>query len=96
MTKVYFISYSSKFSRSLRELKHVGLLFQLVDELKQFVPILPVSAAHITLTFRLKQEDFPNLLVQVTIKNDLNLTLTRTAALDVMMIDPGFSPGNWG
>ena len=41
------------------ESKHVGLLFQLVGQLKQFVPNLPVSAAHKTLTFCLKQEDFP-------------------------------------
>ena len=45
------------------ESKHLGLLFQLVDQLKQFVPNLPVSAAHKTLTFRLKHEDFPNLPV---------------------------------
>ena len=45
------------------ESKHLGLLFQLVDQLKQFVPNLPVLTAHETLTFRLKQEDFPNLPV---------------------------------
>ena len=45
------------------ESKHLGLLFQLVDQLKHFVPYLPVSTAHKTLTFRLKQEDFPNLPV---------------------------------
>ena len=66
MTKMYFISYSWTRGEVFKlgsESKHLGLLFQLVDQLKQFVPNLPVSAAHKTLTFRLKQEDFPNLPV---------------------------------
>ena len=39
------------------ESKHLGLLFQLVGQLKQFAPDLPVSAAHTTLTFLFETED---------------------------------------
>ena len=51
----------------------MGLLFQLVDQLKRFVLNLPVSAAHKKLTFRSKQEDFPNLPVSSDHKNGLRL-----------------------
>ena len=62
------------------ESKHLGLLFQLVDQLKQFVPNLPVSAAHKTLTFRLKHmhDDFPNPPISSGHKNgrmDINVIL---------------------
>ena len=66
MTKMYFISYSwtrGEVFKLSSESKHLILLFQLVDQLKQFVPNLPVSAAHKTLTFRF--------LFQVIIKNGL-------------------------
>ena len=76
MTKTYFIFYSPKCLKTLRELKHSGLLFQFVDQLKHFVPNLPVSAAHKTLTFRLKQEDFPNLPVSSDHKKN-GLSLAR-------------------
>ena len=50
---------------SSSESKHLGLfrllvLFQLAGQLKQYAPDLPFSAAHKTLAFCLKQEDFPN------------------------------------
>ena len=58
----------------------LGRLFQLAGQLKQFVPIRPVSAAHKTLTFRLKQEDFQIFLfqLQVAIKNGLIMSATSS------------------
>ena len=62
------------------ESKPLGLLFQLVGQLKQSVRNLPdpVSAAHKTLAFRLKQEEFPNLPVSSSHKNGLSLVRVVT------------------
>ena len=86
---MYFISYSWTHGEVLKlssESRHLGLLFQLVGQLKQFVPNLPVSAAHKTLTFRLKQEDFPNLPVSSDHKN--GLSVKKLAATDATAKNP--------